>query len=243
LAAVAVEWVPGVDHREPPAAASAECLRVMGVSGVGAKRSPRLPNEFLELVVVNRRRHQHRRNCNYLGHSHELTFSCYQRYPFLKAERTCRWLADAIEDARQHWSFDLWAYVFMPEHVHLIVHPRESKYDIAQIRKAIKAPVGSKAVKYIKECSPDWLPRITRRRGDKTERLFWQSGGGYDRNVIEPRTLLSAIDYIHMNPVRRELVERPVDWVWSSAAWYLGAGMPSIIPDPIPAEWMDTATS
>jgi putative transposase len=137
---------------------------------------------------------QHRRNYNDPGHAHELTFSCYQRYQFLKADRTCRWLADAIEDARRDWRFELWAYVFMPEHVHLILHPRESKYDIALIKKAIKAPVGSKAVKYIKENSPDWLPRITRRRGAKTERLFWQSGGGYDRNVIEPGTLMAAID-------------------------------------------------
>jgi putative transposase len=130
----------------------------------------------------------------------------------------------------------------MPEHVHLIIYPRESKYDIALVRKAIKAPVGSKAVKYIRDNAPDWLPRITRHRGKKTERLFWQSGGGYDRNLVEPGTLMAAIDYIHMNPVRRGLVERPEDWAWSSAAWYLGFGEPIIIPDRIPAEWMDSST-
>jgi len=92
---------------------------------------------------------QHRRNYNEPGHAHELTFSCYQGFKFLKAERTCEWLAEAIEDARADLNFDLWAYVFMPEHVHLIVRPRETEYDIADIRKAIKAPVGSKAIKYL----------------------------------------------------------------------------------------------
>jgi putative transposase len=30
------------------------------------------------------------------------------------------------------------------------------------------------------------------------------------------------IEYIHANPVRRELVARPKDWEWSSARWYAG---------------------
>ena len=38
--------------------------------------------------------------------------------------------------------------------------------------------------------------------------LFWQSGGGFDRNVNEPRALMAMIDYIHLNPVRRGLVAR-----------------------------------
>jgi len=113
-----------------------------------------------------------RTNYNEPGQTHELTFSCYQGYKFLKAERTGQWLADSIEAARAQLNFDLWAYVFMPEHVHLIVHPREDNYDISKIRKAIKAPVGMRAIRHIKKEAPEWLGRITRQRGKKTERLF-----------------------------------------------------------------------
>ena len=66
----------------------------------------------------------HRRNYPIVGHAHELTFCCYQRYKFLKAARTCEWLADAINIARVELQFDLWAYVFMPDHVHLVIYPR-----------------------------------------------------------------------------------------------------------------------
>ncbi len=52
--------------------------------------------------------------------------------------------------------------------------------------------------------------------------LFWQRGGGYDRNVTEPRTVWLEIDYLHANPVRRNLCERPEEWSWSSAADYTG---------------------
>ena len=127
----------------------------------------------------------------------------------------------------------------MPEHVHLIVRPTDRDYDIADIKKAIKAPVGSKAIEYLLANAPDWIPRITRKRGKRTERVFWQSGGGFDRNVIKPGTLMKMIDYIHMNPVRRGLVEKPEDWKWSSTAWYLRGGEGPIRVDPIPPEWLD----
>jgi putative transposase len=127
----------------------------------------------------------------------------------------------------------------MPEHVHLIIRPRNSDYDIAEIRKAIKASVGSKAINYLESCAPDWLPRVTRKRGKRVERLFWQSGGGYDRNVVEPATLLRMIEYIHLNPVRRGLVERARDWKWSSAAWYIERSNVPIRLDPIPIEWLN----
>ena len=184
-----------------------------------------------------RRRTPRRRNYNEPGHAHELTFSIYRGHPFLNSARTRIWLADAINAARVELEFDLWAYVVMPEHVHLIVFPRRPVYDIAIIRSAIKEPVGRAAIKYLERHAPEWIPRITRRRGQKIERLFWQSGGGFDRNITEPRTLASMIDYIHLNPVRRGLVQRACDWLWSSAAWFEAAGESPIPLDRIPPEW------
>ena len=180
---------------------------------------------------------RHRRNCNGPGHAHELTFSCYRGFPFLKADRTSQWLADAIETSRRELNYELWAYVLMPEHVHLLIRPRDIEYDIAAIRKAIKSPVGRQGIEYLQANARDWLPKVTRQRGKKIERLFWQSGGGYDRNVMEPVTLLRMIDYIHMNPVRRGLVERAEDWRWSMAAWFLAGGETPIAVDRIPPEW------
>ena len=77
----------------------------------------------------------------------------------------------------------------MPEHAHVIVWPRQPTYDTSAILKAIKEPVGRQAV-HIVEHAPNWLPRISRQRGRRTERLFWQSGGGFDRNIWEPKDLM-----------------------------------------------------
>ena len=203
-----------------------------------AQRAPSTLSYYPNSLSPIMNDYHHRRNHNVPGHAHELTFSCYRGYRFLQKERICRWLAESIDEARANWHFHLWAYVFMPEHVHLIVHPEGAEYDIADIKKAIKSPVGSKAIRYMLIESPDWIPRITRKRGKKTERLFWQSGGGFDRNIVEPKTLTKMIDYIHMNPVRKGFVEKPQEWKWSSAAWYSKVGESPVVLDPIPPGWL-----
>jgi putative transposase len=180
-----------------------------------------------------------RRSYHEPGHAHELTFSCYHGFKFLSADRTCQWLAEAIEGMRATLDVALWAYVFMPEHVHLVVYPRGPRYEISEILKRIKEPVGRRAIGFLKDPAPGWLDRVTQRRGRRTERLFWQSGGGYDRNITEPRALNAMIASIHQNPVRRGLVARARDWHWSSAAWFEGLGSSGLVPDPIPPEWAD----
>jgi hypothetical protein len=42
------------------------------------------------------------------------------------------------------------------------------------------------------------------------------------------------IEYIHNNPVRRGLVERATDWVWSSARFYAGETAVPIRMDALP---------
>ncbi|HEY2839587.1 MAG TPA: hypothetical protein VGJ26_10575 [Pirellulales bacterium] len=181
-----------------------------------------------------------RKTFNAPSHAHELTFSCYTRFQFLKAERTCHWLADAINQARLRFDFALWAYVFMPEHAHLIIFPRRADYDMGKISAAIKLPVARRAIHFLQANHSPWLARISRQRGSRTERLFWQSGGGYDRNITAGKTLLQIIEYLHLNPVRRGLVERAADWKWSSAAVFEGGEGP-IAVDPIPYDWLADA--
>jgi putative transposase len=189
--------------------------------------------------MVYQRRTRRRRAYNEPGHAHELTFSCYHGYRFLERDRTCLWLAEAIDSARDALEFSLWAYVVMPEHVHLLVWPRRSPYDISEILKKIKNPVGRKAVSWLRREAPEWLDRIREKRGAKYEYHFWQAGGGYDRNITEPSTLGKAIDYLHENPLRRGLVERAADWKWSSASWFEQDGKNVLKPDPIPPEWTE----
>lgn len=157
------------------------------------------------------------------GDAHFLTFSCFRGYPLLTRDRTRQWLLDAIERARSRHCCDLWAYVIMPEHVHLIIRPREREYDISTVLRAIKWPVSIQARRFLEARSSPWLARLREGKpGGARGFRFWQRGGGFDHNIHHERTLGAIIDYIHANPVRRELVRDPFDWPWSSARWYDG---------------------
>jgi REP element-mobilizing transposase RayT len=78
------------------------------------------------------------------GDAHELTFSCYRRLPLLSKDRTRRWFLEALDQARRRRNFYLWAYVIMPEHVHILLWPRDGVYEMRLIRAAIKIPVQRK---------------------------------------------------------------------------------------------------
>ena len=171
------------------------------------------------------------------GQAHELTFTCYQWLPLLTKDRTRRWLVEAIQRARIRHSFDFWAYVIMPEHVHLLIFPRHDEYSISKILTTIKWPVAKLAVDFVRRHAPEWVERLTDRQpSGRVAMRFWQRGGGYDRNMNRESTLFKVIEYIHENPVRRGLVERAEDWKWSSAAWYQGKkDVPLAMDDTLPA--------
>ena len=149
----------------------------------------------------------------------ELTFTCFRRYRFLSRDRTRRWLVEAMAKHRKEWPIDIWACVAMPEHVHLLVAPRRGGVEVGRFAGRIKEEGARKGISWLEQHARRWLPRITVVEGQRTRRRFWQPGGGYDRNIDESRTLVSVINYVHANPVRRGLVERPEDWEWSSARW------------------------
>ena len=163
----------------------------------------------------------HRKLCqryNDPGHAHFLTYSCFHRQPFLSRDRVKGWLCDALTRGLDEHEFHLWAYVVMPEHLHLVVYPTTAMYDISSFLKSTKQSVALKAVAHVRTTAPEFLVHMKDGQG---RRRFWQRGGGYDHNLWTWERIWDKIDYIHANPVRRGLCNRPADWIWSSAADYL----------------------
>jgi putative transposase len=164
-----------------------------------------------------------RRSWNEPGHAHFLTYSCNQRWPLLKRHRAGQWVVDALERARRELEFAIWAYVIMPEHVHVLMCPNSAPYDMSRILVALKKPVATCANAYLRSTDNQaWLDRLTVRYPSRSVFRFWQAGGGYDRNIFRDASVPSIVDYIHANPIRRGLVDRATDWEWSSARFWDG---------------------
>ena len=160
---------------------------------------------------------------NVFGHVHELTFSCYHRLPLLDNDSRRILLSRAIDAAMARCRFHLVGFVFMPEHVHLLVRPLEPTSEVSRLLYAIKRPLAYR-VKQMMESSRD--PRlaglIVRERPGKQAFRFWQEGPGYDRNLAALESVVGALNYAHANPVRRGLCASPDCWKWSSWRHYQG---------------------
>ena len=82
------------------------------------------------------------------GHLHELTFSCYRRMPLLTNDSWLEKLARCIDSAGEETATDLVGFVFMPEHIHLLVYPKDPDPPIGRYLARLKQPF-SKQIKEI----------------------------------------------------------------------------------------------
>ncbi|MBF0326529.1 MAG: transposase [Alphaproteobacteria bacterium] len=107
----------------------------------------------------------------------------------------------------------VWAWVLMPNHVHLILVPS----DPDGLRRAL-APVHRRYAGHVHA-------RL-KRTGH-----FWQ--GRFGAVVMDEVHLEAALRYVALNPVRAGLVERPQDWPWSSVHAHLAGkddGITAVAP-------------
>lgn len=170
------------------------------------------------------------------GDAHFLTFSCFHRLPLLSKKRACEWMVEAIKLSRQTNPYDLWAWVIMPEHVHLVLLPHK-KVKVASILTTMKQSVSRRAINWLRKNSPEYLSKLLDvQPNGKSSYRFWQRGGGYDRNLRSARDVHEKVMYVHQNPVKRGLVDSPEKWDWSSAqSWIDGTDKPiSLDRDSVP---------
>ena len=185
-------------------------------------------------VCVNTRLRKSRVAWNEPGHAHFVTFSCFQRLPLLTRDRTRRWVITSLEETRRKLDVSLWAYVIMPEHVHVLLYPLQADYEMRLILVALKRSVSDAAKRHLERTgNTQWLNRLRVRYPSRNVFRFWQPGGGFDRNIFKEKTVASVIEYIHANPLRRGLVQSPADWEWSSARFWEGRpGVPNRMDEP-----------
>ncbi|MBI1338232.1 MAG: hypothetical protein GC164_14915 [Phycisphaera sp.] len=170
------------------------------------------------------------RRIEHPGHGRYLTFSCYHRLPLLNNDRIRDLLVERLTYLKSKQNFRLYAWVFMPEHVHLLLQTASVDLTVEKILNTLKARFAQQVIGRWWEINAPILQKITDPRGVTR---FWQAGGGYDRNIVSDHESFEKIDYIHNNPVRRGLVKTPTDWKWSSARWYAGDLLSGPSMDPL----------
>jgi putative transposase len=120
---------------------------------------------------------------------------------------------DLLGDSCRNAGVEVWAWVLMPNHVHLILVPSDED----GLRRAL-APAHRRYAGIVH----------ARRR---LSGHFWQ--GRFGSVVMDEDHLAAALRYVALNPVRAGLVASAWDWPWSSVHAHLtgrGEGLTTVAP-------------
>lgn len=162
-----------------------------------------------------------------------LTFSCAGKRPLLTCDLRCRIVMDAMEAACLRHRWVLVAFVLMPDHVHLVAVPWDGASGASALLYALKRPSSFRIKKLLGQGAGLARELEVNERPGKVAFRFWQEGPGHDRNMRNDQAISDAIDYVHLNPVRRGLCSSADEWRWSSARQYMtrvpGEGVPRVV--------------
>jgi REP element-mobilizing transposase RayT len=116
---------------------------------------------------------------------------------WLKDRQVARIVASALGHF-QGKRYELHAWVIMPNHVHVVVHPKENN-SLSEILRSWKTFTAVQANRFLN------------RRG-----AFWQ-GESYDHLCRNEREREACCRYTTVNPVKAGFCKDPREWRWSSA--------------------------
>jgi putative transposase len=140
------------------------------------------------------------------------------RLPVFRKDRLKEVICDALNEARQSASLLIFAYVVMPDHIHALLGSDKKPSEVLRYVNGISA---RRVINFLKESG--YESSLEKLRRDSRERDYKYSLWDHHPNIKSisaEATFMEKVHYIHMNPVRAGLVERPEDYRFSSIRWW-----------------------
>ncbi|MEW6658487.1 MAG: transposase [Thermodesulfobacteriota bacterium] len=141
--------------------------------------------------------------------------------PVFTREKYLEIITTSLNFCRQQKGLRLHAYVILDNHLHLVV----SGDDLSQVMRDFKRHTAKEIQEVARQDNKQWLLKqfefFKGAQKVKSRHQVWQEGF-HPQAIIGEEMLRQKIEYIHYNPVRVGLVDRPEDWRYSSAREYLG---------------------
>ncbi len=125
-------------------------------------------------------------------------------------DRHNRWqiIADSLKFCQKNKGLEVYSYVFMLNHLHLIIKTP----NVAGFLCDFKKFTSNKLIENIAKSEPQVLELFKTEKGYR----FWKEDN--QPKIIESEEFArQKQNYIHNNPVAKGYVERPEYWKWSSA--------------------------
>jgi putative transposase len=147
------------------------------------------------------------------GYPHHVTARGNRREPIFFEDGDQDIYCDLLAEQMRKASVEVWAYCLMPNHVHLILCPRDEDGLALALGAAHRR----------------WA-NFVNARGRWRGHLF---DGRFASVAMDEAHLISAVRYVALNPVRARLAASTQDWPWSSVRAHLGGkddGLVSVGP-------------
>ncbi len=140
---------------------------------------------------------------------HFITFSVYRRRRLLDHDEPKRIVLGVLNFVLDKHLAKCVGFVLMPDHVHALVWFPETG-QLSRFIHELKRQSSLSIRTWYRENAANYFSGFG--EGDK----FWQPKY-YSFSIYERAKLEEKLNDMHLNPVRAGLVERAVDWPWSSA--------------------------
>ncbi len=130
-------------------------------------------------------------------------------------------IIDSLNYYRYQYSIKIIGYVIMPDHIHLRLYPQLEQALTDFMRDFKRFTSGRITRQAIVEGKKDWTSMFEQ-AGTKTERAeykVWQDSF-WEQIIYTEDFLKQKLDYIHRNPVRAGMVDKAIEYPYSSARNY-----------------------
>jgi REP element-mobilizing transposase RayT len=144
-----------------------------------------------------------------------MTIVAKDRLPVFQTDAIKRVTCEAIDEARATGNVLLFAYVIMPDHLHLLTDCPKTSADVVRCVKGLTA---RRVIDYLKECN--YASSLRKLMHQEWKRKHSYSLWQQEKNVFSifsEAVFMQKVNYIHNNPVRAGIVDRAIDYRWSSA--------------------------
>lgn len=138
---------------------------------------------------------------------------------------------ESLKFCREKKGLQIYGYVVMSNHMHLLAQAKNGNLpDVIRDFKKYTAITILKAIQEEPESRRDWMLKrfefAARSHVRNSAYQFW-THENHAVELLTPAFTSQRLEYVHQNPVRAGWVEKPEDWLYSSARNY--AGLPALL--------------
>jgi len=131
-----------------------------------------------------------------------ITAACYEHRHIFEQPDDLSWLMDEILGALTAAGLPHPAWVFLPNHYHVVLETQDLSI-VSEILRLAHSRVAT---------------AINGRHHQRGRQVWYRFS---DRMIRSERHLWASVNYAHFNPVKHGYVDRMSDWPWSSIHTYL----------------------